>query len=335
MTQRQEYNKISKRLRKELEWDKELKPNETVTFRNLGNPKHTKDIQGNPVPILRASVNIPPRDTIYDPWRNNLHPDDENYHKGETEEFNCGGNVEIGVPKDWDSKNNTWTFEQIEFTKIGDNKLTFSGREPHKRHIINYLRATNYNRSNPHSIPPGGTGHIFEEVKDHEIAAKKMNIEKEMHRAKGIIFDMSASELATQLGVLKRAVKPNKTENEAQLIEFISAPTGNYANLKKFLGGAVDTRTPIIHSINKAVELDIISYEEISHQWFFSETRKQIKQVTPGADPYEDLMRFFFENTHGRVQLSYIDKKIEQHGVEQYLTPAETKKIIGSKQTTK
>jgi len=323
MTQRPEYNKISDELKKELGWDKTLKPNESVTFRNLGNPKHTRDTQGNKVEIFRASVNIPPTDIIYDPYKDNgpgMEP---------------GGNVEIGVPKSWDSKNNQWTFEQIEFTKIGDNKLTFSGREPHKKYIIDYLRACNYNRTNPHSTPPGGSGHIFEEVKDQEIASKRVNIEKELHNAKGIIFGMSAPELATQLSVLKKPVKATKQENEIQLIDFITDNKNNYANLKKFLGGAVDTRTPIIHSINKAVELEIIAYEENSHVWNFPLTRKIIKQVPPGADPYDDLMKYFFESTIGRGQLAYVDNMIEKHGIEQYLTPAETKKIIGSKQTTK
>lgn len=323
MVEKQEYNKISDQLKKELGWDKTLKPNESVTFRNIGNPKHTKDIKGNKVEILRASVNIPPTDTIYDPWKDNG-PGSEK-----------GGNIEIGVPVSWDSKNNKWNFEHIEFTKIGNNQLTFSGRDPHKKFIVDYLRATNYNRSNPHSIPPGGSGYVFEEVKSQEIAVKRINLEKESHTARTIIFEMSASELSTQLSILKMPIKASKEENQTQLLDFVGNPNNNHVNLKKFLGGAVDTRTPIMHSINKAYELEIIGYEENSRVWFFTETKKHIKQVTPGVDPYDDLMNFFFINTHGKVELEYIDKKIEKHGVDQYLESMPEKKIIGTKQNSK
>lgn len=302
MQNRVEYNNLSKELKEEFEWHKPLQPDEKVTFVALGGRSTGKRTypsgRTEPVPIYKASVRVPSTDVIFDPFKDNglgMQP---------------GGNVDIGVPTMWDSQANRWLFEELEFTKGNKNTMTISGREPHKRFIIDYLRTSNYNRSNPKAIPPAGVGFLFEEVKTFARAKDVIKNEKEKASAKKIIFDMTNAEVSAQMVTLNLASKATTEENQLELLQYIDNPV----NLKKFLGQASDTRTPVRFVIQKAVDLELIAYEPVSKQWSYSGTQgnKNICQCTPGADPYEHLMTYFFHNKHGEAHKDHLEAIINK-----------------------
>lgn len=307
-----EYNKLSKKLRQELEWDKPLKPDESVTFELIGKGQVVQKLArlgGNKYEshqTHRASVWIPPTDIIYDPWKNNLSLDDPNYSKGETEEFGCGGNVDIGVPTTWNSARSEWQFETIEFTKGSKGVITISGREPHKRGQVNYLRASNFNRSNRSSNPPRGTGHLFEEIKVQARAKDRIKFEKEKNMAVNHILSMSDADAAMSCKVLNLPIKGSLEENLDQLMNFIITAKG----LKQFLGQSNDTRTPVLYVIKKAVDLEMIKYDDTSRIWSYADNKRYLAQVTPGSDPYQHLLDYFFNTKQGEVHREFLETQI-------------------------
>lgn len=310
--ERVEYNRLSRELREEFEWDTPMAQNDSVTFVALGakSMAQRKLLSGKyePVPIHKASLLIPAADIIYDEFKDNGKDRDGNA-------MPLGGNVDIGVPVMWNSEKLSYLFDVIEFTKGNKNVITISGKEPHKRHIINYLRACNYNRSNERAIPHAGVGFLFEEVKTFARAKDRMRNEREQSQAKALIIGMTQAELAMQMSVMNIALQRTTEENQIALIDFIASP----ANLKKFLGQAVDNRTPVRHVIQQSVDLEFITYEPIAKIWSYTQNKKIICQCTPGADPYEHLMTYFFTNKHGSAHLEALESKIAKDAADKAL----------------
>lgn len=298
--ERIEYNKISAKLKDELGWDKPLKPNERVQFELLSKGKVSKQLSAlgshkyENVQDYRASVRIPPTDTIYDPYKDN----------GEGRE--PGGNVEIAGPHTWNSRDQIWEFENIEFTKGNKGTITVSGTEPHRRPIINYLRACNYTRSNRNAIPPRGTGFVFEEIRIADKAREMMRFEKEKSMAVNHILAMATPEAAMACQLLNFAIKESLEENQAQLISMVQ----NASGLKKYLGQSNDARSPVMYTIKRAVELEFISYEDISRVWSYKDSKKQLAQVTPGSDPYEHLLDYLFNTKIGETHRDFLETQI-------------------------
>ena len=285
------YNQLSQKYKEEIGWNTLPPRGSKVTFRVLGGSKTVRrrltDGSTEPAESYKAGVFIPNTDWVYDPYAE-------------------GGPKLVQIAAVRGDNPANYQFEQLHFNRQSKLQVTIADNEPHKMHILNYLRASNFNRSNPHARPHPSTGFIFEEVKTQLIDRNYNLSKKELAQATLQITDMSDVEVIAQIKTLKLPMQETADANRSTLLKYIEAPE----NLKRFFGTSVDVRIPMKETIEKALKEEIIVFKDDSKAWHFFDTQKHMTSVTPGVDKYDHLIDFFTMNQHGATQYEFIKERL-------------------------
>jgi hypothetical protein len=290
-----EYNKLSKEFEDKTGWGKPLGRDEVVQFQILNIPVIKQN--GEMLPYYSQKW-LASEDIVFDPGTQKMVPIAyiEGYRSDEK---------------------NPYIFGQIVFKKEDKNVITITGRETNKINLLNYLRASNFNESNP-LARPGSQGFIFKELEPVKSAKQRLKEKEELAMCTTYILEMKESDVIATMKVLKLPIYTSADENRAYLVDFVQEKN----NRSKFNSVSKDARMPVAALIETAVAKEIIRYEKDPMTWILVDTRKEITQVVPQTDPMEHLIDYFHNNNHGRSIKDYVQKQLEVMSAEKSLEVA-------------
>jgi hypothetical protein len=290
-----EYNQLSKEFKEKTGWGTPLGRDEVVQFQIINIPVIK---QNNEMLPFYAPKWIPSTDMVYDPGAETMVP------------------IAYVVGRNANEKD-PYRFGQIVFTKEDKNVITITGRDTNKMDLLYYLRACNFNQSNPFA-KPGSQGFIFKELEPVKSAKQRLKEKEELAMCTTYILEMKESDVIATMKVLKLPIYTSADENRAYLVDFVQEKT----NRSKFNSVSKDARMPVAALIETAVAKEIIRYEKDPMTWILVDTRKEITQVVPQTDPMEHLIDYFHNNNHGRSIKDYVQKQLEVMSAEKSLEVA-------------
>jgi DNA-directed RNA polymerase beta subunit len=286
------YNELSQEFKEKVGWDKPLRAEEKVEFQWLNIPVVKQN--GDMLPIY-GTKRIPSVDSVFDPWAKD--------EKGKV----VPRMVQIAyIKRETGNEKDPYEFEEIEFKKADKCVITINGREPKKLPLLNYLRACNFNESNPIANKSESAGFLFKEMEPAKTAKQKIKEINEITSTNSYIAEMSESKLTSMLSALQQQILPTFEENQLALLEYVKAKQGR----DKFNRLSTDVRMPIAALIGKAKELEKIRYEEVSKIWSYVPTGKLIIQVPPQTDATAHLVEYFHNNEHGKAFKEFLETEI-------------------------
>jgi hypothetical protein len=282
-----EYNNLSEKFKKQIKWGAPLERDEVVQFQLIDIPLVKQN--GELRPYYR-NHRIPNIDSIYDPYKDGI-----------------GGMVEIAyVVGQTGNEASPYKLGEIEFKRDDKGVVTISGKDPAKFALLYYLRASNYNQSNPLAIKTS-SGFIFKELEPVKTAKQKLKDRMELSNCMLYIDKMKDAELVSMLKALKQATYNSLEENKYALVEFIQDP----ANRERFNSMSVDVRMPIAALITKAEDLELIKFEKAPKTWIYKSTGKILTQVPPQSDNHDHLLEYFHNDKNGRAFKEFLEKEVE------------------------
>jgi hypothetical protein len=305
------YNNLSERLKKEIGWGKPLGRDEVVEFQLVHIPLLKQN--GELLPYY-SNTRLPNVDAIYDP-----------YAEGGPQMVQIAYVVNETANTE---KEPTKGLGEIVFDKVNKCVITISGREPNKIGLLNFLRASNYNQTNAQATP-SSYGFIFRELEPVKNAKQKLKERLERNQCESYIDGMKEAELVSMLKALKQRTYSSLDENKLALVDFVQTK----ANRDKFNSLSKDARMPVAALITKAVELELIKYNEEPMTWNYTSSGNMITQVPPQTDYNEHLIEYFHNNTTGKSVAAFLEKEIaviyaaeDKKEAEKDLAKAEKKK---------
>lgn len=282
------YNQLSDEFKKRVKWDVPPGRDEVIEFQVIEIPIVKQN--GEMLPVY-GNRRIPNVDSVYDPGANN----------------GKGGMVQIAyVLRETGNENKPYDLGEIEFLRTNKGVITITGREPAKYGLLYFLRACNYNESNP-LAGTTSSGYIFRELEPTKTAEQKLKDRRQVNECMNLIDEMKESEIVSILAALKEQVKPSFIENQSTLVEFIQ----DKSKREKFLALSKDARTPVAALISKAEALEIIRFEKDPKMWIYVKTKLSITQVTPQTEKYEHLINYFHNDKKGRIFKDFLEKEVE------------------------
>lgn len=291
MANKQLYNNLSEKYKQKIGWSKPLGRDESVTFELIHIPVVKQNGKDE---VFHSYKRIPNVDSVYDPYLKN--------ESGEE----IGGMVEIAyVITDTGNEKNL-KLGEIEFLKANKSTITITGKEPKLLGLLNFMRASNYNISNP-MAKPTPYGYIFKEIEPVKTAQQKLKERVELNDCTNYILALKEAETVSMLKALKQQVFPAFEENQSALVEFVQKKE----NRDKFNSLSKDVRMPIAALITKAQDLELIRYDKVSKIWLYTETKKEITQVPPQSDNNDHLVEYFHSNKNGKAFKEFLEKEVD------------------------
>jgi hypothetical protein len=195
---------------------------------------------------------------------------------------------------------------EIQFTRANKGVITITGREPGKIGLLNYLRACNYNASNP-LAQPSPYGFIFKELEPVKTAKQKLKERVDLSNCVTYISEMKDPEVVSMLKALKLPTFSSGDENMSYLVEFVQ----KNENRARFNSLSKDARMPVAALISMAMERELIRYEKDPMTWNYVATGKMITQVPPQTDSTEHLLEYFHNNTNGIAFKNFLATELD------------------------
>lgn len=293
------YNNLSKKFKEAVGWDEPLRADGVVEFEWL----HIQKTKQNGVELPSYGLKrIPNVDSVFDEWAE-------------------GGPrmVQIAfIEAETGNEKEPYRFGEIHFKKTDRCTITITGREPKKFGLLNYLRACNFNSSNPLANPSSSLGFLFKEMEPVKTAKQKIKEDQAINSVKNYIYDMNEAKTISMLQALQQPIHSSFEENQLALIEFVNTKQGR----DKFNRLSTDVRMPIAALIGKATELDKIRYEDTQKMWVYVPTKRMIIQVPPQTDGTAHLIEYFHNNEHGKAFKEFLESEIAFKNTEEALEDA-------------
>jgi hypothetical protein len=297
------YNDLSDEFKAKVGWGKLLKAEEKAEFQWLSIP--TQKQNGEMLPVY-GTKRIPNVDSVFDPWAK-----DKNGNISPRVVQIAYIDAETGNEKE------PYIFGEIKFTKEEKCTLTISGREPKKIGLLNFLRACNFNQSNP-LAKTSSVGFLFKELEPAKTANQRIKEIKEITSTNSYIAELTEAKTISMLQALQHQIFPTHEENQLALLEYVKTKQGR----DKFNRLSTDVRMPIAALIGKAKETDKIRYEENSKIWSYVPTGKLITQVPPQTDATAHLVEYFHNDAHGKAFKEFLEMEIGAKNSEEALVEA-------------
>jgi len=294
-----EYNKLTASTEKSLRRN-DFDGGSIVTFKILKKPTITRDMKGNEVVVYPRSVRVPNTDVIFDPNK-----------KGSDKRVN------LGYIESIDRNTGNPRFGEIEFLGAKMGAITLSTRRPSDVELINYLRSSNYNKSNPLAEQPEG-GFKFEELKPVLTAKQKLKAKKQRAEAENMILNMTKAQSVTYLKSLKQKTYGSVEENIMALTDYIQTPE----NLARFFSLSTDTKLPVAELVSDAKRHNIVRYDNATDSWNYVNTGKVITQVAPGQDETEHFVEYLFSDSRGQKVREYLEAELNKNKADDELANA-------------
>lgn len=274
---------LSDQFKKEAGIGKYPSPNEKVSFQ-IPEPA-TKVVNGEERPLYK-NVRIPNKDTVYDPYQ------------GEN-----GTSVHIWYG--FKPENNE--FEMILFPKNNKSRVDITGRTPGQFELLDYLRACNYNQTNPLGQRPKN-GFMFKELEPQIEARTKNEERKEKVQTENYIFELSATEAASYVKSIGMAPAGDEEINKDILYNHIQ----DKKQRKEFLQMSRDARQPVATLVDEALNKGVIEYIKKHETWRIKKTGKELLQVPPNSDSKEALLDYFHNDKHGQTMKNYVADEVHK-----------------------
>lgn len=252
---------------------KDLERDEKVIFKLVQKPMIAHDTGGQKKEIYPASKYVPSTENIWD--GKDMH--------------------EISIPED------------ILFLHAEGAQIVITGKEPHKRPLLWYLRMSNYNGSNPYAI--AGKEIIFEEVSYDAINIREFEKESEIASLITFIKNQNTSDLTQIAKQLSVSTGDTDTSKQMALVAYIK----NDANRERFKNLTINGSESLKELIKKAESLDLLVFDQDTKIWSKIEGATKmgdILQVQIGSDYYDALVRYFVTDPKGKKLRTFYESKI-------------------------
>ena len=266
------YNNYSKELIKKI-------PRGANVMYKLSDIKPDPDNEGKF--LIPAYQNVPSTDEIYDPI---------------TDEY-----VQIAYIQNVRADGEA-VFGEINFTRAGGGCIVLSGNNPTHQKMYQYLELTNYNLSNKNRVT-SKTG-FFSKADEKADAAEERQerkmILKAMRKADELTID-DVKFIASSLGM-----RLNKSEEE------LRNDVEEYAeyNAEDFLNITLQQTNRTESLVREAVDLRIISHNQKSAKFVWSESKKDIftykKKI--GVKPFYEIAEYL--QTENQEELEAIESRV-------------------------
>ncbi len=252
---------------------RDLERDEKVIFKLVQKPMIAHDTGGQRKEIYPASKSVPSKEQVWD--GKDMH--------------------EISIPED------------ILFLHAEGAQIVVTGKEPHRRPLLWYLRMSNYNRSNPYAI--AGKEPIFEEVSYDAINIKEFEKESEIASLITFIKGQSTADLTQITKQLSVSAGDADTSKQMALVAYIK----NDANRERFKSLTINGAESLKELVKQAEKLDLIKLDSTTRIWSMIENGNvmgDILQVQIGSDSYDALVKYFVTDPKGKQHKTFYENRV-------------------------
>lgn len=290
------YNRISKRLKRELGIGTPLRQYEVIKF-EYEVPKVYNEAARQYLPKYPQGAMIPSVDNIFDPywdadgneveWTGDHEVDKKAWERcvGKMVPICCFQNAK----EEYDIYGNPKT-ELLEFTKANDCSIVIYGTQVNKRHIVDYLRLSPLNKASKSDRKK-----LFKETNGKREAASTLQVKRDIHRAEEIIFGSNnLVDLQQWCKAMNLPEYMTIEESANALINFVN----DHQNALKFLRQSPDAINEIKDVVQTAAKFGIIKYDKIGHEWLTVSGKVMFKPKSH-EEEVSSLIKYFTDDLEG------------------------------------
>jgi hypothetical protein len=180
-------------------------------------------------------------------------------------------------------------------SEIGKNKAAqfiefangFKIVSPRETTLLEFLRKSERNKTNPNSEGSGKTA-IYFEVEPAKTAEERMSEDLRKHKAKSAAYDMGVEELVAYARVLGLNIDREVAEIRYDMVRIADH------NHEMFLSGLDNPKTKRKHKILEALDRGVIRLNNKSGEFSWADSGMTIYKARPDEQPVDGFVEFTF-----------------------------------------